>query len=147
MNWGHGIALLICAFITFMMFMLYQAMQIDHELVSNDYYAKEVAFQQKINEQQNTKNLAEKPSWEITADAFVLSIPTTMHSGQINFFRPSNSKLDFVETLQLNSTQQQEIPLSKFKNGLYNLQLSWTDSDKNYYLEKQIYFPKDSIKK
>lgn len=142
MNWGYRIALFFSCFVAFMIFMVIKCLQVDHELVSPDYYAKEIAFQEQLNQQQNVKKLQQKPTWEITKDELVITIKDHFDKGEVTFFRPSDGALDFTETLQLDSAQQQSISLSKFKKGIYRLQLSWEDnSPKKYYLEKEIRIP------
>lgn len=141
MNWGYKIAIFFSAFISFMLFMLYQCIQQDFDLVAEDYYAKEVSFQEQIDRQNNVASLSQKPSWAIQSNYFLLSFPNPLSQGKITFFRPSDDALDFEVPLQLNQQQQQQIPLDKFKRGIYNVQLSWSDSQKDYYIEKQILIP------
>ncbi|BDS09308.1 FixH family protein [Aureispira anguillae] len=141
MNWGYRIALFFVAFITFMLFMLYKCVQQNFDLVAPDYYAKEVAFQEQINQQKNVLALAQKPTWEIGSSHLSIQFPTIPKQGKINFFRPSDKQLDFEEQLQLDDQQQQQIPLEKFQKGIYKLQLSWSDNNKDYYIEKQILIP------
>jgi hypothetical protein len=141
MSWGYRITLLFTSFVVFMLFMVYKCTQQNYELVAPDYYAKEIAFETQIQRQKNALTLAEKPNYEITDNQLVLHIPTTVQNGTINFFRPSNSALDFEETIQLDSLQKQELVLSKFKKGLYQMQLNWNDGTKDYYIEEKILIP------
>lgn len=141
MNWGHKIAIFFSAFIAFMLFMLYQCIQQDFDLVTEDYYAQEVSFQEQIDRQNNVANLAQKPSWEIQSNHFLLSFPNALEQGKIIFFRPSDDALDFEVALQLNEQRQQKVALDKFKKGIYNIQLSWSDKKDDYYIEEQILIP------
>lgn len=141
MNWGYRIAIFFMAFIAFMLFMLYQCVQQNFDLVTEDYYAQEVAFQEQINQQNNASELAQRPSWSVSEKYFNLSFPNTLDKGSINFFRPSDKKLDFRETLEINNNGQQQIDLIKFKRGVYKVQLSWSDQNKDYYIEEQVFIP------
>ena len=141
MNWGYRIAVFFVAFIMFMLFMLYKCVQQNFDLVAEDYYAQEVTFQNRIDQQNNVLTLDTKPSWQIEEDYFKLSFPNSFSKGEIHFFRPSDKNLDFGETLQIDANQQQQIALNKFKKGIYKVQLSWSDQEKDYYIEQQIFIP------
>lgn len=141
MNWGYRIAIFFLAFITFMLFMLYQCSQQNFDLVAEDYYAQEVAFQKQINRQNNVSKLAQKPSWSISENNFELSFPTPFTEGSIYFFRPSDKTLDFGETLNVDKNKQQQIALNKFKRGVYKIKLNWSDQKESYYIEEQIFIP------
>ena len=55
-NWGTGIVLAFIAFISFIMYFVIQMNtddRADHELVTTDYYKKELAYQQEIDAEQN----------------------------------------------------------------------------------------------
>lgn len=141
MNWGYRIAIFFSAFIAFMLFMLYQCVQQNFDLVAEDYYAQEVAFQQQIDQQNNVSKLTQKPSWSITEEHFKLSFPNAFTKGSVHFFRPSDKTLDFGEALKVDSNGQQQIALNKFKRGVYKVQLSWADQEEAYYIEEQIFIP------
>lgn len=141
MNWGYRIAIFFLAFITFMLFMLYQCFQQNFDLVAEDYYAQEVAFQKQINQQNNVSKLAQKPSWNIAEKHFELSFPNTFTEGTIYFFRPSDKALDFGEPLNIDTNGEQQIELNKFKRGIYKVKLNWSDQQESYYIEEQIFIP------
>jgi hypothetical protein len=141
MNWGYRITIFFMAFISFMLFMLYQCVQQNFDLVSEDYYAQEVGFQEQINQENNFYKLDQKPSWSIAEKYFELSFPNTFTKGTINFFRPSDKNLDFEEILKVDANKQQQVALSKFKRGVYKVQLSWSDQKESYYIQEQIFIP------
>jgi hypothetical protein len=141
MNWGYRIAIFFLAFISFMLFMLYQCTQQNFDLVAEDYYAQEVAFQEQINHQNNVSKLAQKPSWVVSEKHFELSFPNLFTEGNIYFFRPSDKNLDFEEMLKIDTNGQQQIALNKFSRGVYKIKLHWSDDKESYYIEEQIFIP------
>lgn len=141
MNWGYRIAIFFVAFVSFMLFMLYQCVQQSFDLVAEDYYAQEVAFQNQIDQQNNVLKLTHKPTWKVEENHFKLSFPNDFTKGNIHFFRPSDKELDFGETLDIDTSQEQQIALEKFKRGIYKVQLSWSDQNEDYYIEEQIFIP------
>jgi hypothetical protein len=49
MNWGHKIAIVIAAFVIGMLSMVYFASQQTNEMIDDNYYQKELAYQDIIN--------------------------------------------------------------------------------------------------
>ena len=49
MNWGYKILLTVIIFILVMVFFVYVSMQQKNELIENNYYEKELAYQSKID--------------------------------------------------------------------------------------------------
>ena len=50
MNWGHKIIAVYVVFIAGMIFLVFKSSRQNIELVTEDYYAKELVYQQKIDE-------------------------------------------------------------------------------------------------
>ena len=139
--------LIIAAFAGFALFignMVRQAMQTEVDLVSQDYYQQEIAFQKHINQVQATQALNGQVSITLAAAAEQLSLVFPAESGpepvagQIHFFRPSNAKLDFTLPLQLNQDHQQHIPTHSLAKGLWRVHLTWQRQGQDYFLEKVI---------
>ena len=115
------------------------------DLVSNDYYQKELKFQQQIDRTQESQKLVEQPQAKIENGAVKIKFPEVIGkehlTGNINFYRPNDSSKDLAFTVQTDSTGSQSIPTTKMQKGIYNLQLTWEASGKNYYNELSIYVP------
>jgi nitrogen fixation protein FixH len=112
------------------------------ELVSKDYYAQELKYQDKIDAINNTNALASSIDHKIEASTIVLNINPELNSsglsGSINFFRPSDSSKDVKIKMNF-VNDQQVISKSQLEHGNYKMQLSWTNNGKNYYKEEVIY--------
>jgi hypothetical protein len=139
--------LIIAAFVGFALFignMVRQAMQTDVDLVSQDYYQQEIAYQTHMNQVKATRQLADQVTITLAAAAGQLSLVFPADSrpgpvtGQVRFFRPSNAKLDFTLPLQLNQDRQQHIQTRALAKGLWRVQLSWQQNQQDYFLEKTI---------
>ena len=139
--------LIIGAFVLFGLFIGYMvrsAMQTDVDLVSKDYYRKEIAYQQQLNSMTEANQLTEEVNI-IQADAaeqlslvFPASFEGQEVKGTVLFFRPSAANLDFEVPLQLNSDRQQHIRTASLAKGLWRVQLNWEAGGKNYYVQKDI---------
>ncbi|QMU26660.1 FixH family protein [Adhaeribacter radiodurans] len=138
---------IIAAFILFAFFIGYMvrlAMQTDVDLVSKDYYKKEIAYQQHLNQVKETNNLSGEVTIVQAAAAEQLSLvfpevftPQKI-TGSIHFFRPSDAKLDFEVPVQLNNDRQQHISTERLTKGLWRVQINWQAANKNYYIQKEI---------
>lgn len=143
-SWGTGIviAILIFMFITIVtvIFMMNQ----DVDLVSNDYYEKGVKYQEQIDKEDRSYRLKENLKMERAGDIFEISFPDEYDnlniSGEIFFYRPSDSKKDFKLPLSLTDGNQ-IIPLNGIEKGFWRVKLNWKLNDKeDYYSETSFIF-------
>lgn len=144
-SWGHKIAALYIAFVIMVLFMVYLAMNQKIELVTPDYYAKELKFQQEIDAINNAGMLSANVQVEIQNKAVVIVFPEEMKNieikGEALMFRPSDSSLDISFPLELNTDGKMLLKSEKFKTGLYKLIVKWTTEGKNYQSEHTVVLP------
>ncbi|MDB9954049.1 FixH family protein [Flavobacteriaceae bacterium] len=145
-NWGSGIVLAMLGFIGFILYFVI-TMSTDekysHDLVTEDYYAKEMAYQNEIDAEKNTHNLVEKIESKKVLDGWLITFPTEFDTskimGTIALYRPSNQQLDFEAPLVF-TDHQVHIPDKNLIDGRWNITMEWTYQDKVYmYKEKIVY--------
>jgi hypothetical protein len=146
MNWGNKIILVLVVFIGGMTYMTYTCMkQTDIQLVANDYYEQEIAYQGIINKENNYKALVQKPKLadNLQENKIMVDFSTLENYGQISgkifFFRPSQSKLDFNTEIQPGTDGVQWIEKNKLTKGKWLVRLDWKDANKEYYNEQTLY--------
>lgn len=142
MNFGGKIVILYLSFVALILTLVFNCFSMDVDLVSSDYYAQEINFQQKINATNNEKDLKSSITHVIDGKSIVLSIDSVLLSndfkGTITFFRPSDSKKDV--SFKMNFTNKEQVIDAKtLIHGAYKLQLSWTSNQKNYFKEDVIF--------
>jgi nitrogen fixation protein FixH len=138
--------LIVAAFLAFALFignMVRQAMRTEVDLVSQDYYQKEIAYQKHINQVKATQQLGGQVRITQAAAAGQLSLVFPAGSqaavkGQVRFFRPSDARLDFTLPLQLNQDDQQHIRTGALAKGLWRVQVTWQHNGQDYFLEKDM---------
>ncbi|MFC5272301.1 FixH family protein [Adhaeribacter terreus] len=139
--------LIIACFILFIAYIgnfVRMAMKSDVDLVSKDYYKQEIAYQQHINtvSQTKTSNAEIQVTLAEAAGQLVIAFPEFYEgrkvSGKINFFRPSNAKLDFETDLNLNEARQQFLSVDNLERGLWKVRVSSEMNSKNYFTEQTI---------
>src|SRR4051812_34279951 len=98
MSWGYKIMILTLGFVGFISFMVYSAMQQDFDLVAEDYYNKEIQFQNQIDKQTNEIGLKDSLICMVLADDVIIKFPDEhlgkKIKGEIQFFRPSDASKD-----------------------------------------------------
>lgn len=144
LNWGTGIVLAFAAFISFILYFVVVANsdpRADHDLVTEEYYRKELEYQKDLNASQNLKAFGGKVEVVRTADGLGIRFPTGMDpkyiTGKMFLYRPSNKQLDFEMPIQ-NSDTLQLIPASRLLDGRWNIRLNWTYGGKSFLYRSRI---------
>lgn len=141
MNFGVKITILYLSFVGLILTLVVLSYSYDIELVSKDYYAQELKYQDKIDAINNANSLNGSIHHLITESSVVLSIDSAINfkdfKGEVVFFRPSDFKKDVKMKLNfINNTQT--IDLKNFEKGVYKMQLSWSSNNKQFFKEEVI---------
>lgn len=152
LNWGTGIAIGYTTFVLFIGIMVYKAFGENFELVTEDYYAQEIKFQDKIDSKSRAKKLNGNLQTIVIGNNLKILFPQKGMAlkGSINCFRPSDETKDFTEMFEVQDGTY-SIPLSKFIKGKYLIKVEWSEieikgasaplGDLNYYQERTIVIP------
>lgn len=141
-SWGTKIAIFYSSFVLFIIGMVIMAFNQNYDLVTEDYYAQEIKYQERIDHQINTMDMKEKVKISVDKQELLIELPGAedhTYKGNINCFRPSDQTKDFDVVLTDESIQR--IPLSKFIKGKYLIKLNWKAHGKSYYDEQVIIIP------
>jgi hypothetical protein len=145
LSWGYRIAILYIGFVALIGFMVILCINQRIDLVSDDYYEKELVFQNKINETNNANNLDEKITHTISDNALEILFPSSLKgvalTGDVLFFRPSDAAKDFKCSLSVDANNIQKIDLTKLTKGMYKMQVSWKANNTSYFAEQVIVIP------
>ena len=141
-NWGTGIAIFYTIFVLFTGFMVYKAFGEDFDLVTEDYYAQEIKFQDKIDSRSRAEALDASLQNIVEGENLKIIFPQQAEAltGSINCFRPSDETKDFIESFKT-ETGSHTIPLSKFIKGKYLIKVDWSANGVDYYQEQTIVIP------
>lgn len=143
-NWGTGIVLAFIGFISFIMYFIITLNvndKYDHDLVTEDYYAEELNYQEDIDKLNNAKNLDENISYKRTAEGLFIVFPKHMDLnniiGHVFLYRPSNKQLDFDMSISL-SKPYLLIPDKRLVDGRWNIKVDWQYNGQSYLYKKTI---------
>lgn len=139
MNWGHKIAISFVLFATFILYMVVVAFQQDIDLVAEDYYAQEIAFQSKMQQKANLSDLGMRTKMAIGADQIVIEFPSALTSGEIHFYHPSRAVFDKKYPVKLDKSNRQVIDRSELVLGSYRVRFTWTANGKEYFQQENVY--------
>src|SRR3954462_11208191 len=128
MSWSYRITILILAFVCMMTGLVVAAFHQDFDLVTEDYYGKELQFQSLIEKQKNQQHLSMPIVCSQTDQQFIIQFPQELMSnkleGEIFLFRPSNAKKDVKMKLKLVSGKQL-INKRELSQGWYKIQITY----------------------
>ncbi|TYB74465.1 FixH family protein [Bizionia saleffrena] len=130
-NWGTGIVVAMALFMGFILYLVITMSthkKFSFDLVTEEYYAKEVVYQKEIDAETNTNDLEEKIIFEITDNGLKLVFPDTFEEskikGNVFLYRPSNEQLDFNLPLLLENSNV-FIPGKNLIDGRWNIIIDW----------------------
>lgn len=137
MNWGWRIGIVYTLFALSMIGAVIYSTTLDVNLVEENYYQREVEYQQVINKKQNTLQDSAAFAVQIVGDSVVLHFPKEVAQGKVYFVRAADVNNDKKFELKVVNGQQ---VFSKdfFKPGSYDLQVDWKGNNKEYYWEQKI---------
>jgi len=141
-SWGVGIALTYILFVIVVIILVLFSSSKDVNLVTDDYYAKELIYQEQIEKIERTKNLDEQLLINISGDSINFHFPKIFNAseikGNILFYRPSNRNMDTYYKIELNSDYIFSVNVKEFLNGLWKIKVDWNMNNTEYYNEKII---------
>lgn len=143
MNWGKKIAIVYLSFVGFMGFLVWKCLQQDDiHLVSQDYYQKEIAYQDDIDQMNNTNQLSTQLKFDYVSESKTVKLDFPKESigstGKISFYRPADARKDFTVKLDIANTESQSIPVGNLDRGLWVVKVSWNKDGKGYYKEEKM---------
>lgn len=141
MNWGRKILIVYIVFVLGIVFMVYKSSVQNTDLVTTDYYAKELKYQDKIDEAKRVAALSDSVAYSIKNNALSIQFPRDFAgkqlAGEAVLYCPSDEKKDRKQAFTLKD-EPLLINIPAGDKGLYELHLSWQDGGVTYYIEKKI---------
>ena len=137
-HWGHGIFLFFVLFVGALVFVLVASMQVDHSLVYDDYYAKDLAYQEYYDKAEAGLR-HESYAFDFDSKDGVVTIvlgPDKDISGTVTFYRASAKNLDFQMPI---TESRSTISTREMMAGKWKMTVEWTEDGKTYLREEQIF--------
>lgn len=114
------------------------------DLVSADYYEREVEYQKQMERMERGQSLAGRASISYDSESGAIRIEVPREhavlnpEGVIHLYRPSEARLDRTVRLNVNPTGEQRLDASSLKAGLWDVRLEWTVGDDEFFLNEKL---------
>jgi hypothetical protein len=143
-NWGYKILFVYLAFAGGILYMVYLTTLQNRDLVSENYYEEELAYQKVIDQSAKTAQLsaAVKVNLNQIKRVIEIQLPPEFNKvntvGKWNLYFAADQKMDLEGTINTNDGSQ-AIQLPQGRNGNYTLKLEWESNGLSYYFEEIIF--------
>jgi hypothetical protein len=139
-SWGMKITVTYVLFIIGVLIMVLVFMNQDVHLVTDNYYMKELEYQNQIDKINRTNELPKQLEIIKEEQSLKLVFPLQFKSekieGSIQLYRPSDPSKDFSISINTDSSGSQTISTEKFSKGIWKLKVDWAVMGIGYYNEK-----------
>lgn len=142
MNWGNKILVVFIAFGSMISYMVYRCMRTPVNLVSEQYYKDELAYQNVIDGTRQANALSYKVGLVTVNGTIRVNLPPEMRNravkGTIIFYCPSDARRDRSIRLRADAAGQQDIEHGIVPAGHYTVKLSWESEGVRYFNEQSF---------
>ncbi len=142
-NWGTGIFVFYSLFALSLVVVVVKSTAFDNSLVFEDYYAKDITYQETIDRKNNSLGLSTPLTLDIWPNFCQLNFPASdivgPFQGSVHFYRPSSKKHDQTFEIATNTEGQMFIPTDALQEGYYKALVTWSAAGIDYYNEFPVY--------
>jgi len=141
MNWGKSIVLVFIVFAGFIGTMVYLMTRQKIDLVRDDYYQDEIAYQQHIDRLNRTGTNKTLFAMTYQPDQQQVSfvLPDSLQKATITFYRPADRRADFNIVVKQPHPIRKTVSTAKMAKGYWRVQLAWSDGRRDYYKENELF--------
>jgi nitrogen fixation protein FixH len=141
--WPISIMAFFAIAITFSVCFVTWALRQRDDLVSADYYEREVRYQTQLDSMNRSQAVATKTvvTFEPNLQTIVITLPeaqTPGMTGSIHLYRPSDSRLDRELPLALTADGTQRLDTKQLGDGLWKVRVKWSANGQDYFLDQPV---------
>ena len=122
--------------------MVIKSTQYDHSLVVDQYYEKDLSYQDHYDKLNNNQSLTANIGIQLSDDGQHVEFEFPQQGqgvgGKILFFRPSDKSRDFEIPIQLNGKKHIYFSTKDLLPGLWKIKIDWYLNGIAYYKEQSI---------
>lgn len=140
-HWGHGIFTFYAFFIATLIIVVIKSKTFDNSLVDENYYARDINYQQEFDRRLNSHSLAQPLQAVATSEGYELRFPMEGENkvaGTVHLYRPSTKKDDRRVALAVGADGVMQLPLKGMNPGRYEAIVEWRAGGVAYYDELDI---------
>lgn len=141
--WPLAITGFFIAAIIFIVAFIAFAMRQREDLVSADYYEREVRYQSQLDSMNRSQALAARVviTYEPVARRIVITLPDAYRrgaAGRVQLYRPSDARLDREVPLALDADGIQHLDATQLQDGLWKVRVKWSVNGQDYFLDQPV---------
>jgi len=143
-NWGTGIVLAFVAFISFILYFVVRMSTDDranHDLVTEEYYKRELAYQNEIDASTSASAMDANLKIEKSRAGLTIVFPDRFDpkkiKGTVFLYRPSDKHLDNDFPISLSKTHLL-IPDNSLVDGRWDITVKWAYNGKNFLHKEKL---------
>ena len=140
-HWGHGIFLFYVIFVAALVTVVIASRQFDNSLVTEEYYARDLNYQQEYDRRMNSSSLTEPLSIMRVNGEYQLLFPKGKNSdveGTVLLYRPSSKHDDRLVKLSVGAGGTMQLPTNGLKPGRYQAVVEWSANGIDYFDELDL---------
>ena len=141
LNWGWGIAIFYSLFVIVMVTAVVKSSMMGVDLVQEQYYDADLAYESFRQSRVNTENLESRPSIKVYSKDNYISIDFMNNwqeiDGTVQMYRPSDGGADKVYSIQLKDGKMQ-VPTGDLISGRWKIKMTWKGDGTDYYMEDSV---------
>jgi len=145
LDWGHSIAIAMAIFILIMAQFMVRAYHHQEALVAEDYYARELRYQEQIDKLGNAAALGEAVRFDVRPGEVVLTFPEVVRHGAITgelfLMRPSDARADHRTAVRADSAGRFVLDTRGMLKGAYTVHLEWSSGGQDHLTEDRLHLP------
>ena len=141
MNWGYKILTVYLVFVGGILFVAFKSAGEKTDLVTQDYYAKELKYQDRIDQIDHANQLSAPVAYSTENGKLLVNFPADFKgkkiTGNVTLYCPSDENKDIKHDFEATDAPV-TVGIPTGRTGAYDLQVSWQVEGVNYYFEKKI---------
>jgi FixH. len=141
MNWGYKIIIVYVVFIAGIMFMVFKSSSQKVDLVTSDYYGKELKYQQKLDAMNRVSQLSGNVEYNLKDGKLSILFPNDFAGkkieGEVLLYCPADEDKDVKHNFSVEDAPV-FVPIHEGNKGAYDLQVDWKADGISYYFEKKL---------
>ena len=140
-NWGSKIVIVYSILVSGMILLVYLSSRENKDLVTENYYAEEIAYQKIIDYSKNTAALSKPVEVKRINNKIEIVFPAELSNLKTEgtwllYFSADKLKDINGNFSSIDGNLNIDIPKNTF--GLYQLKINWKSGEKDYYFEKEL---------
>lgn len=141
--WPIGIVAYFALALIFLISFIVWASRQREDLVSENYYDKEVRYQQQLDQMNRAQPLQSQIA--VAYDAVLQNIVITLPAGQalkavgqIRLYRPSDARLDRDLPLAVDAAGLQRLDAKDLSQGLWKVRVRWNVGGEDFFVDRSV---------